>query len=504
MSGTSPVAGVSPQADLRWPSQAELRALVERMPAARLTSYGSLNVRTHVTARSTDATVVVAGGHLPTDRTISRADADRFARLQDDYLATRPAVAVSGHLGHTGPSRTPATLVMEAASASIAAMQRLLYVDPDGRDGGESAITVIDTPNLAVPWVPGGRLVAVWPDEGITRIAGTDYFDEAKKAAVRLWGFRVRRAGGLLLHAGCMVVPADGGPRSMLLVGRSGAGKSTLTFAGPPGAVPAQDDFVGLFPGGAVVAAENGCIEKAGLVHKARQPRIHAAATRPDAYLENVPQRGARPRFGGRPGGPGRALFGLHAVDHWPPGELPPAAFLLVLHPWGGTVPAVARLSPEQAAACLLLRELGGPAGHPAAAGSASLAELMAQAGRLRDLLHSGGIQAFLLNTGLVGGPDGDDRARPVLTEHSRAILAAVAAGSIEWEADPGFGWLTARDGVPGVDRELLQPRRLYERQGRPGDYRDQARLLKAAHSAYLDNFPGLDPAVAGSLRGGG
>jgi phosphoenolpyruvate carboxykinase (ATP) len=511
MSRTVPVAVPPLGVDTLWPSDAELRALTERMPAARPTSYGSLNVRTRVARRATGATVVIAGAgaDAPVGRTIAPEAGAHFARLQDDYLARHPVVVVGGHLGHTGPCRTPARLIVERANANVAAMQRRLYVDPADPGRGERAepgdgITVIDTPNLAVPGLPRGRLVAVWPDEGITRIAGTDYFDEAKKAAVRLWGVRVERAGGLLLHAGCTVVPTDAGPRAMLLVGRSGAGKSTLTFAGPPGACLAQDDFVGLFPDGLVVAAENGCIEKASLVDPDSQPAIHAAATRPDAYLENVPQRGAQPAFGGRPGGPGRALFGMDAVPHWAGDQLPRAAFLLVLHPWDGVVPAVARLSVEQAAACLLLRELGGPAGHPGAAGSASPAQLVGQAERLRHLLRSSRIEAFLLNTGRVGGPAGDPRAAVVRPEDSRAILAALTtSSSIDWERDPDFGWLTARS-LPGVDAGLLQPRRLYGRQRRPGDHRHQVGLLRAAQAAYLAGFPGLDPAVAGALGGGG
>jgi phosphoenolpyruvate carboxykinase (ATP) len=508
MSGTGAGAVVpSLGEDARWPSRAELRALTERMPAARPTRYGSLNVRTRVTERSTAATLVVADGQHPGSRTIGREAAAGFARLQDQYLAAQRSVVVDGHLGHTGRSRSPARLVVELANANVAAMQRELYVDasdsPPGA-GAAPAITVVDTPNLAVPGVPGGRLALVWPEEGITRIAGSDYFDDAKKAAVRLWGVRVQRDGGLLLHAACTVVETADGPRAMLLLGRSGAGKSTLTFGGPPGASLAQDDFVALFPSGEVVAAEAGCIEKDSLVDPVRHPAIHAAATRQDAYLENVSQVGAEPAFGGRPGGPGRVVFGMQAVEHWPGAQLPPAHFLLVLHPWDGVVPAVARLSVEQAAACLLLRELGGPAGHPGAAGSASLIELAGQAERLRALLRCGQIQAFLVNTGRVGGPDGDDRAKPVRVEHARAILAAIAAGSIEWELDPDFGWLTAT-AVPGVDdAELLQPRRLYQRQRRQVDHRRQVHLVHAAHAAYLASFPGLDAAVAGSLRGGG
>jgi phosphoenolpyruvate carboxykinase (ATP) len=501
MSGTAPAAAAPALlGDASWPSRAELRALTERMPAARLTRHGSVNVATHVTGRSTAATVVVGDGRRRDGRTIGRDAAARFARLQDDYLAARGCVVVGGQLGHTAPARATARLVVDAAHPNIAAMQRELYADPVAGPAGDAAITVVDTPGLAVPGVPGGRLVAVWPDEGVTRIAGTDYFDEAKKAAVRLWSAGVERDGGLALHAGCTVVTTAAGPRALLLAGRSGAGKSSLVFGGPPGARMAQDDFAALFPGGRVVAAEAGCIEKAWLAGPDRHPAMYAAATGPDAYLENVPQTRDEPVLGGTPGGPGRVLFGLGALEHWPADRLPAAAFLVIVHPRHGAVPALARLSPEQAAACLLLRELGGPAGHPAAAGSASTAELAAQAGRLLALLADGPVQAFLLNTGAIGGTDDDDRARPVRVEHARTILAALAAGTVEWERDPGFGWLRAA-AVPGVDdAELLQPERLYERQRRRGEHRAQVELTHAAHAAFLATFPGLDPAVALAL----
>jgi phosphoenolpyruvate carboxykinase (ATP) len=505
VSSTIPAAATLPAKAVTFrPSPGELRALAERMPAARPTRYGSLNVRTRVQARASRSTFLVTDhpephGHRP----LGTQAAARLARLQDEYAAGRDMVVVDGWLAHGGPCRSAVRLIVERANANVAAMQRHLYVDPLEGDGAHvPALTVIDTPHLAVPGFPDGRVVAVWLEEGVTRIAGTDFFDEAKKAALRMLGARVERAGGVLLHAACTVVPTAAGPRAMLLAGRSGAGKTTLAFAGADGARLVQDDFVALFPGGRVVASEDGCIEKTRGLDPAGQPAIHAAATRPDAWLENVPQRAAEPDFADPAGTRARAVFGLDAIpERWPAAEVPPAAFLLIVHPGDTVVPAVARLSPEQAAACLLLREQGGPAGGPGRAGATPLAEQVRLAARLAGLVRDAGIEAYLLNSGRVGGPAGDGRARPVPAEHSRAILTAIAAGATAWDADPDTGLQLAAE-LPGVDAELLRPRLLYERQRRRADYRDHAERLAGERAGYLAGFPGLDPAVAGALDG--
>ncbi|HET6814111.1 MAG TPA: phosphoenolpyruvate carboxykinase (ATP), partial [Actinomycetota bacterium] len=118
------------------------------------------------------------------------------------------------------------------------------------------------------------------------------------------------------------------------------------------------------------------------------------------------------------------------------------------------------------------------------------------QGNRLAELLETHPLEVFLLNTGRVGGPEGDDRSKKVRIPHSSAIVRAVAEGKITWDEDPDFGYQVASE-VPGIDDpELLQPRRLYERQGRGDEYRRHVEHLKAERAEYLDQFPGLDEAI--------
>jgi phosphoenolpyruvate carboxykinase (ATP) len=68
-----------------------------------------------------------------------------------------------------------------------------------------------------------------------------------------------------------------------------------------------------------------------------------------------------------------------------------------------------------------------------------------------------------------VGGPEGEPGSRPITEDLVGRVLDAAAAGEVEWEVDPDFGYEVAAK-VPGVDPPedgLLMPRFLYTRADR-------------------------------------
>jgi phosphoenolpyruvate carboxykinase (ATP) len=119
------------------------------------------------------------------------------------------------------------------------------------------------------------------------------------------------------------------------------------------------------------------------------------------------------------------------------------------------------------------------------------------QGNRLLELLDTmPELAVFILNTGRVGGDDDDDRSKKVRIPDSSAVVAGIVAGTITWETDPDFGYDVATV-VPGVeDVELLQPRRLYDRQDRLSEYTAQVTRLKEERQQYLASFPALDPRI--------
>jgi phosphoenolpyruvate carboxykinase (ATP) len=71
---------------------------------------------------------------------------------------------------------------------------------------------------------------------------------------------------------------------------------------------------------------------------------------------------------------------------------------------------------------------------------------------------------------------------------------------TIAWATDPDFGYEVA-ESLPGVgDPEILQPRRLYERQGRMDEYAAMVARLKRERREYLSSFAGLDEAIVKSI----
>ncbi len=63
------------------------------------------------------------------------------------------------------------------------------------------------------------------------------------------------------------------------------------------------------------------------------------------------------------------------------------------------------------------------------------------QGNRFLELLALHPIDVYLMNTGRVGGGEGDERSKKVLIPHSSAIVKGIAEGTIEWETDPDFGY---------------------------------------------------------------
>jgi phosphoenolpyruvate carboxykinase (ATP) len=501
---------------VEWnPPTERLRELAEKMPNSQITEFGNLVVKARVDSRSTRSTFVVDDSTNATKQTITRDEYRRIAADQDAYLRTADVVVVDGYIGSNPEFRTRARLIMESANANVAGMQKQLYYpadeDYDAAAGGTDT-TGIYTPNLPAPGYPDDRVIAVDLNDNITRVLNSDYFGESKKGGLRMWNNIVYNRGGLALHAGCKVIPVNGTPTAVLIVGLSGTGKTTTTFTTQLDSKPAQDDFIALMPGGKVYTTENGCFAKTFGLDPKFEPLIYHATTQPDAYLENVSvdASGKVDFFDTSYTKNGRTTWPFSYVDPWPGNEVPPAEFLLILNKNENIVPGVARLDRAQAAAYFMLGETTGTsAGGKDEEGkflrvpgtNPFFPRDMADMGnRMLELLDSHELSVYVLNTGRIGGKD-EEQSKKVTIPYSSAIVEAIVSGTIEWVTDPDFGYEVAAS-LPGVDdTEILQPRRLYERQGRKDEYDAMVTRLKSERREYLASFPGLDDSILKSIR---
>jgi phosphoenolpyruvate carboxykinase (ATP) len=188
------------------------------------------------------------------------------------------------------------------------------------------------------------------------------------------------------------------------------------------------------------------------------------------------------------------------------------AEVLLILNRNENVIPAVAKLRPEQAAAYFMLGETTGTS----AGGKDEEGKFLRipgtnpffplphdyQGNRLLELLTSHPLEVFLLNTGRVGGGDAEGRSKKVKIPHSSAVVKGIAEGTITWEEDPDFGYEVASNlpGFPDEDEDLLQPRKLYESQGRGDEYRHWVERMRKERREFLAKFPETDPSIVESV----
>lgn len=497
------------------PTQDEMRRwALELLDDATLTEFDNINYRARITARQAPSTFFVSDDPIGKPAR-PRSFYDEWAARQDAHIAEQDMILVEGYIGPEQDFRTGCRLYIEKRQANIPGMQQQLYFPPD--DGFEAEFTVIYTPTLRTPEFGEDCLILVDLDNWVTRVFGSDYFGESKMGGLRMWNRLVYDRGGLAMHSGAKTFPAehtpDGEEKLALIIGLSGTGKTTTTFRNVLGSQPVQDDFVALMPGGAVHASEDGCFAKTFGLTAEDEPQIHGGATSPQAWLESThvdPDTGEVDFFDDSYHKNGRCTFSLDMIEHRDPRGLPTADYLFILNRNEDIVPAIAKLRPEQAAYYFMLGETKGTSAGGAAEAGKKLrvpgtnpfyfANDAGQANRLLELLDSHPLQVFLLNTGRVGGAEGIAGSCKIRIADSAAVQHAVVQGSDAWVEDPDFGYLVL-DELDGVDPVKLQPRRLYEQQGRADEYGDIVEHLKADRAAYLAQFEDdLDPRV---IKGG-
>ncbi|HUP63105.1 MAG TPA: phosphoenolpyruvate carboxykinase [Thermoanaerobaculia bacterium] len=507
---------VAPKSVIWNPTPEQLRQFAAEMPNARVTEFGNLNVATRVVSRSKLSTYIASDRpEEHSDQCITRAEYERVAKLQNEFVATRDMLVIEGFIGNDPAHRVPTRLIMEKANANIAAMQHILYypATPEEIEDFEPMLTVIYTPNLRAEGYPDERLIAVDLESYTTRVFNSDYFGESKKGGLRMWNKLVYERGGLALHSGCKVIPTDERMKVALIVGLSGTGKTTTTFTKQNNSSPVQDDFCALMPGGKIVATENGCFAKTFGLNPQDEPTIYDACASLHAYLENVSQNdeGKVDYFDTSYTQNGRAVIRMQDIAGAADArELTKADFLLILNRNENIIPAVVKLEGALAAAYFMLGETKGTSAGGAAEAGKSLRVpgtnpffplLHAHQGnRMLELMKDSPMEVFLMNTGRIGGDDKDERSKKVRIQHSSAIVKAIAEGTIQWGRDPDFGYLVATS-IPGIDdADYLQPKTMYERQGRLDEYNQLVAKYNTDRREYLRKWKGLSEEIVNAL----
>jgi len=532
------VKGLYDQPNVAHPSLEEIRRDAEKYGTR--TKFGNYDFVSSVKNRSAGLTVYIGGPKVAQPRLSQRQrelirDAPKTVEFVHQYFKRAPFVCVERTMGDNPYFNPYCTLYV---SIHRKEMVRLAYMVgqtlfPPRREASGPELHLVYVPE----WQEKDRQILVFPEIGVTYVLGSDYYGEAKKGFLRMAMWSAKQHGMLGVHAGSKIVRArdrTGKIRtySMILFGLSATGKTThachdhcLTEEGE-GIEIAQDDVVFLRQDGSALGTERGFYLKTGYLDPVVQPIIYRAAMSPDTIFENVMvDHMGNVYFDDETlTGNGRGIMQREDLKPYitPTINLPPISevdglIVIFITRRNTVVPIASKLTPEQATAAFMLGEsIETSAGDPRRAGE-SVREVGTNPFVVGSEAEEGNwfyefvkkhpekIQCYLLNTGGVGEivEKNDEGTKVVKQEVTRveipemaAIIRGIAKGTVEWRAEPYFGTLVPKK-VDGVDMAKFDLSKFYS--GKQIDA--YAGELEKERTAWLEQFKGLNPAIAGAVE---
>lgn len=466
----------------------------------RTTEFGSASYISEIRSRSAKFTDIIMGE--------ATEEQEAIVKEVQEHLKTRKMIRLDrkmcNHPDFTLHCRY--YVPVEFAQIPFAWGQTLFdHPEPDSKPD----ITVIGVPD----WKE--RRILVDPKSGVTYALHSDYIGEVKKANLRMAMWIAKQRGMLGLHAGSkeIHIEIDGKlqKKGAIFFGLSGTGKTTLTchhhrLQGEQGVAIRQDDVIILRDDMYCLGTENNFYVKTEGLEPEGQPVLYSAAVSPRAVLENiyVDENGKVDFLNYEHTSNGRAVVYRADMKYTDDEiDLKKANIVVFITRRKDIVPPVARLTPEQGAAFFMLGEsIETSAGDPTKAGQSLrcvgtnpfiVGPFHEEGNKFMEVLRKNpDVQVFLMNTGNVGGEDGEK----ITIFDSTEIIKQIARGGIEWEKDPLWGYEIPTK-VDGMDISRIDPRRYYSRV----DYLKLTNVLKKERKEWLGKFDGLDPAVVKSLN---
>jgi len=353
---------------------------------------------------------------------------------------------------------------------------------------------------------PNGFLVKI--------VRNSNYFGEWKKGVFTGEDYRVKLGGkGLFLHAGCRkdTLEAAHGPylsRFSLFVALSANGKTSTTCKvlarkGHERSWLIQDDGGTLLRDGTFRGFEAGALfAKTDGLNPGDQVEAYYGALKPHTFLENVhvDEGGAFDFFNLERTANGRAVIDRRDFMHAGTSINAERIDNLFIITRGGTIPAVASLTHEQAAAFMVLgQSMESSAGDPTQAGKIKnvffydpfvAGDRAEHANLFYDILKDNShIKCYLLNTGWVG--EGESR-REIRLGDTMGILDSLLRGGLEdWISSERTGLIVPRS-VRAVDSILLHPERLFTLSA----FQQRQKALDLQRAEVIDKYAGLDSKI--------
>ena len=264
-----------------------------------------------------------------------------------------------------------------------------------------------------------------------------------------------------------------------------------------------QDDGGTLYRDGTFRGFESGGLfVKTDALSPADQIEAYYGCLKPTTFLENVHVEadGSLDFFNLELTSNGRAVIERRDFMHAGSRVNAESIDNLFLLTRGSIIPAVAKLTHEQAAAFMVLgQSMESSAGDPTQAGKIKneffydpfvAGNRAEHANLFYDLLKSNAhINCYLLNTGWVGE---GETFRDINLGDTMGILDSVLRGGLEDWVLSDRTWLVIPRSVRTVDSILMRPEKLYSQT----DFERMQKALNKQRSEFMDRFPGIHSRV--------
>ena len=465
------------------PSDEELRLLMENEPGVRKTIYGNFVAKSEPTSRAAMFT------KNSVDYPFGEEELQLLAQCEK-ALAKEKLISID-RLVSNESSETAVRLIVPERFAHVAYGGKNLFI-PIKRGVKEPTYQILFFADEAfeankskpLPQKDITIRLAMLDDGRVAKIVrNSNYIGEFKKGvfAAEDWIAKTRR-GGIFLHAGCRedyLQSTHGDYRNVrtLLLALSANGKTSTTCRilarkGKEKSWIIQDDGGTLMPDGSFHGFEAGGIfVKTEDVNPGEQREIFYGLLKPGTLCENVyvTEDGDLDFYKLERTSNGRAVIPRRDFMHASPYIDVDRIDNLILITRGPLIPAIAKLTLEQAVTLMILGQaMESSAGDPTKAGrirseffydpfmSGDRAEHANRLyGILRGLSH---MNYFLLNTGGVGE---GARYKEITLEHTMAILDSLLRGGLEDWIDSPTGFKVPK-AIRMVDDIYLHPEELY------------------------------------------
>ena len=429
------------------------------------------------------------------------------------YLQGRDIYVRESYAGANKDSRIKVRIVTELAWHSIFATN--MFISENNKKtlkNFEADFTVIDVPGLhGIPEIDGtrsGTFVYVNFAKRLVIIGGSSYAGEIKKSVFSVMNYLLPKKGILSMHCSANIGKKGD---TAIFFGLSGTGKTTLSA--DPERYLIGDDEHGWDDKG-VFNIEGGCYAKVINLSAEAEPEVFACTKRFGTILENVPVfPGTRDidLFNDKITENTRASYPLEFLPMISKNNMGPHPknIIFLTYDAFGVLPPIAKLDSNQAMFHFVSGYTAKVAGtekgvkEPQATfstcfgGPFMLHSPFVYAKLLAEKMKKHNVKAYLVNTGLTGGPYGIGKRYSI--KHTRAIINAILSGEVEkggYDTDAVFGYGIPKN-IPGVPAEILDPVKGWSSKAA---YNKQ---IKELAGKFLDNFKQYKSAPKDILKGG-